>query len=417
MASSHGVARTTRIRTPAQREADKQKIAVYRDLDARLLALNASPYPSPAFADPSVLSLTAQVLSRNPEHYTAWNVRRRCLTCGSFSRPPPSAPPATSAPTTPSPSSAASSSSPSATTRPEPPSQPPPPSGPSDTRVEDGQKEEEQQPVADHNEVLRSELEFTFPLIRANPKCYWIWNYRLWLLQQAINLLPVPVARRIWEEELGLVGLMLNKDPRNFHAWGYRRHLVSNLESRALAGATMAEAEFAYTQKKITSGLSNFSAWHYRGRLIPELLAERRAGDADRRSFLDDEFSLIRRALDVGPEDQSCWYYHQFLVSNITSPPTRLTIAPNLSSAEKVSILRREMEYIRDLLEDYDEDIKLAYEALLDHILAVARLENRDTTAEEKGELASLLAKLRASDPMRKGRWDDFEKNMGASPP
>lgn len=75
------------------------------------------------------------------------------------------------------------------------------------------------------------------------------------------------------------------------------------------------------------------------------------------------------------------------------------------------------MEYIQDLLEDYDEDIKLAYEALLDHILAVARLEDREPNSEEKDELTSLLAKLRASDPMRKGRWDDFDRSIGLSPP
>lgn len=284
------MARTVRIRTPAQREADKQKIAVYRDLDSRLLALNASPYPSPAFADPGVLSLTAEVLSRNPEHYTAWNVRRRCLTCGSFSRPSPASSPSEPSATS-SPPSAVSSSSPSAATQQDPSSQPPPPSGPSCTKPD---------PTAaaaaattDPEKVLRSEFQFTFPLIRANPKSYWIWNYRLWLLQQAIRLLPVPVARRIWEEELGLVGMMLNKDQRNFHAWGYRRHLVSNLESPALAGTSMVEAEFAYTQQKITSGLSNFSAWHYRGRLIPQLLAERGAGDADRQSFLDQGASVL----------------------------------------------------------------------------------------------------------------------------
>lgn len=134
---------------------------------------------------------------------------------------------------------------------------------------------------------------FTLPLIKAHPKCYWIWNHRLWVLKQTIVVLPLPAARRIWEEELGLVAMMLNKDQRNFHAWGYRRHVVSKLESQELAGSSMAESELAYTKRMIEAGLSNFSAWHYRGKIIPVVLAERGASDAERRAFLESgKFSL-----------------------------------------------------------------------------------------------------------------------------
>lgn len=119
------------------------------------------------------------------------------------------------------------------------------------------------------------------------PKCYWIWNYRLWTLNQAIQRLPVSAARRVWEEELGLVGKMLQRDRRNFHAWGYRRHVVIQLESPELAGKTMAESEFDYTTKAVRQDLSNFSAWHNRCQLIPRVLSERSADDAHRKEFLE----------------------------------------------------------------------------------------------------------------------------------
>lgn len=80
---------------------------------------------------------------------------------------------------------------------------------------------------------------------------------------------------------------MLAKDRRNFHAWGYRRHVVAQLESESLRGSSMAEAEFAYTDRMINGDLSNFSAWHGRSKLIPRLLEERGAGDAERKKFLD----------------------------------------------------------------------------------------------------------------------------------
>lgn len=139
----------------------------------------------------------------------------------------------------------------------------------------------------DDFEVIKSELGFTVPLLMEFPKCYWIWKYRAWLLQQAIERLDAPVARRIWEEELGLDTKMLTKDRRNFHAWGYRRNVVSHLESAILNGKSMVEAEFEFTTKMIRVDLSNFSAWHNRSKLIPRLLDERGADDADKKKFFD----------------------------------------------------------------------------------------------------------------------------------
>ena len=136
-------------------------------------------------------------------------------------------------------------------------------------------------------EVLKSELLFTVPLLMDFPKCYWIWNYRLWALNLAIERLAVPVARKVWEQELGLVGKMLNKDRRNFHAWGYRRYVVDRLESSELSGRSLVEPEFEYTTKMIHVDLSNFSAWHYRSRLIPRMLREREASDDSRKQFLE----------------------------------------------------------------------------------------------------------------------------------
>lgn len=143
--------------------------------------------------------------------------------------------------------------------------------------------------------VLQAELGFTIPLLMEFPKCYWIWDYRMWLLQQAIDRLDASVARRIWQEELALDTKMLVKDRRNFHAWGYRRHVVKQLEGSVLVGKSMVEPEFEYTTKMIHADLSNFSAWHNRSKLIPRLLNERGADDAARKEFFDKgEYGLPR---------------------------------------------------------------------------------------------------------------------------
>lgn len=87
---------------------------------------------------------------------------------------------------------------------------------------------------------------------------------------------------------MGLASKMLSKDRRNFHAWGYRRHVVEQLESPELGGVSMVESEFEYTTKMIKTDLSNFSAWHNRSKLIPRLLDERNADDTTRETFLNE---------------------------------------------------------------------------------------------------------------------------------
>ena len=110
----------------------------------------------------------------------------------------------------------------------------------------------------------------------------------MWLLEEAKRLLPLPVARRFWQEELGLVGKMLSLDSRNFHGWGYRRFVVESLEQLAPEKESMAPAEFDYAKKMIGTNLSNFSAWHYRTKLIQRLMDEKLASDEERKKMLDD---------------------------------------------------------------------------------------------------------------------------------
>lgn len=121
---------------------------------------------------------------------------------------------------------------------------------------------------------------------------------------------------------------------------------------------------------------------------------------------------MIRDALNVGPEDQSLWYYHQFLVLNLVTIVGRPTITPAFTMEDRVSYLTREIEEITDLLEDY-EDIKLIYEALIDYTLYLCQLEERKPIGEERENLVTWVKKLQELDPMRNGRWADLERDQG----
>ncbi len=338
---------------------------------------------------------TTRLLRLNAEYYTVWNVRRRCLI--------------------------ARLQSPEKTDK---------------KKVEGGEKT--QRAIEHDAAVLTAELHFTIPLLLEFPKCYWIWSYRLWVLHQATARLDAAHARGIWVDELALDSKMLTKDRRNFHAWGYRRQVVEELEklegvlsnansapssssssssSLLSSPASLTEPEFDYTTKMIRRDLSNFSAWHSRSKLIPRLLDERGADDAARRDFLEAELALVREALNVGPEDQSLWFYHQFLVLNLLEPTGRATIAPALAPAERLTYMARELDAVRDLLADYD-DVKWIYEALLEYTLAVARMEERPLAEDERLDVQDWLGRLRALDPKRTGRWDDIElEHIRGRPP
>ncbi|KAK5658621.1 hypothetical protein OQA88_2014 [Cercophora sp. LCS_1] len=417
--AQHGIARTSRVRTEEQRLLELDKITKYRSLEDQVRDHAArGDFSLDAF------QLTSKLLRLNPEYYTIWNVRRRSLlTSGLLSRrsavsSPSKASPSGSLTGTTTTPFANSSSSSSIRTPPGPNSQTTGTSGTTvDDRVEDPAAAEQRD-----LDILKSELGFTIPLLHESPKCYWIWNYRLWILNQAIERLPVPVARRIWEEELGLASKMLTRDQRNFHAWGYRRHVVNELESQRLNGASMVEAEFDYTLTMIRANLSNFSAWHRRSKLIPRYLDEKGYNDQKRREFLDEELGRVRDLLGVDPKDQSLWYYHQFLMLSLIGFAGRPTITPEFTVEDRITYATREIDEVKDLLESFDEDdddeddregLKRIYEALLDYTLALCQFQERKPDGEEKANLTTWLRKMKELDPMRNGRWTDLERDLG----
>lgn len=127
-----------------------------------------------------------------------------------------------------------------------------------------------------------------------------------------------------------------------------------------------------------------------------------------------EELALIKEGLNVGPDDQSLWYYHQFLILDLVEYATRTTITAGFSVEERVSYIEQEIVDIKDLLEDYD-DSKLIYEALIEYTLALTSLRKKKPSEDEVvDDLRGWLSKLKQLDPMRKGRWDDMEKEMAA---
>ncbi|KAL1958141.1 hypothetical protein VTO42DRAFT_4996 [Malbranchea cinnamomea] len=359
--SSHGVPRsaTAANRSQETRQKELQKIEEYKNLVSHVLKKRREHDCSK-----EALDKVSELLVKNPEYYTIWNYRRQILQ-HMFS-------------------------------------------------------------LAVHSDrvgrLIQEDLEFLFPLLKQFPKCYWIWNHRIWILEQATQRLTAANARRLWQQELVLVSKMLSLDSRNFHGWGYRRFVVAALESLSseasgdegdapVAGKrdSIAKNELDYTAKMIGTNLSNFSAWHNRSQLILKILNERSASDEDRQKMLDDELRLIHRAL-IDPYDQSLWFYHQYLMC--TFDPTRAaeSMAPNLKDAQRIEYLTREIDAIKEILEE-EGDCKWIYQALIECTMLVSKLDG-PLSDGVKHDISSWLSQLKRLDPLRMGRWEDLQKSI-----
>jgi geranylgeranyl transferase type-2 subunit alpha len=243
------------------------------------------------------------------------------------------------------------------------------------------------------------------------------------LLEQATELLPVETSLSLWTEELGLVGKMLARDSRNFHGWGYRRIVVSNVET--LQQQSMAKQEFDYTTKMIKLNLSNFSAWHNRSKLILRTLEEQEASNVERKKMLDEgtwpaartkpltdtiaELDLIHKAL-FDPYDQSLWFYHQNLMCTFDPKTAASTLAPHLTTQQRKEYVAEERAFVEELLEDTD-DCKWVYQALVELAFLEERIDG-EMSGQAREKVKTHIDKLMILDPLRKGRWADLMQSV-----
>ncbi|KAK4998153.1 Rab geranylgeranyltransferase [Elasticomyces elasticus] len=444
--ASHNVARATTALSAQARQKEIRQIEQYRSLVDEVNRRIANK----DFTG-ETLQLTAKLLSENPEYYTIWNHRRRILlhafdeaegldkdTSKSSNEPLPS------------PAALDHDDDPAAAGGTPHKNEPAPPASNTEAQKESSL-------------LIQEDLTFLLPLLKAFPKCYWIWNHRSWLLSQATQRLSISMARTLWSNELKLVSKLLSIDGRNFHGWGYRRTIIGALESpprhlntnpaSSVGGdgaSSMLESEFAYTTQMINTNLSNFSAWHSRSRLIPTLLEQRSASRGERVAFLEAELGMITNGLWTDPFDQSLWFYYAWLLNNVLPPERgsenisgnsnsssselKRRIVPDLSVHEATDILSREIDNLKDLLDD-TRDCKYIYVALLTytpHLISLrgrrvgegrgglmaegdeltAGREARNEEVDDKEAMRAWLDELMKLDPLRRGRWMDIRKGL-----
>jgi geranylgeranyl transferase type-2 subunit alpha len=124
------------------------------------------------------------------------------------------------------------------------------------------------------------------------------------------------------------------------------------------------------------------------------------------------ELKLIHDAL-FDPYDQSLWFYHENLMCTFDPDKASLSMAPNLSNGQRLQYIAAEREYIEEVLEDA-QDCKWPYLALIECAMLEGRLKGK-IDEDDKTMIVERLQKLKALDPLRRGRWHDMEKQLNSS--
>ena len=108
----------------------------------------------------------------------------------------------------------------------------------------------------------------------------------------------------------------------------------------------------------------------------------------------------------AGSEDQSLWFYHQYLMSTFDPKYAAESMVPGLNEAEKLAYVSKEIIKIRDML-DGAEDCKWIYQSLISlNILYHGLSKDWYEEANRIGEYVDALIKI---DPQRLGRWNDLK--------
>ena len=115
-------------------------------------------------------------------------------------------------------------------------------------------------------EYYQSELRLTEDCLKQNPKSYWVWYQRIWIMNHLVNC--------DWKRELMLCTKYLNLDDRNFHCWNYREFVVQKARISP-------EEEFEFATSKILNNFSNYSSWHYRSLLLSKIFHDSNQNNID----------------------------------------------------------------------------------------------------------------------------------------
>lgn len=193
--------------------------------------------------------------------------------------------------------------------------------------------------------------------------------------------------------------------------------------------------EFDFSTEKIVENFSNYSAFHHRSifiKLLPSVqqfcstisIPSDNSCFKEFENIISHEFSIIENAIFTEPDDQSAWWYHQFLLSwlktSLEPYATDTQQEINYFAVIYVKLLFTQKTTIQSLL-DLENKNKWALACLVniyEHILKVpvhmllseygepAESSAIDLLPRIKGTQQQLLLDLIEIDPSHKCRYN-----------
>lgn len=320
------------------------------------------------------------------------------------------------------------------------------------------------------DQYIYEELALTRKCLERNPKAYGAWFHRKWSVMEAIQQKAASSSSSsssstaasggssslsLLQNELQLTEQFLNLDERNFHCWSYRRFVVgclcgntsgeivlmdgsvlfgpqvgfSNQEHAQDDGKdrtpvlptsqiqSLLNSEFDFTTFKIRQNFSNGSAFHYRSKLLPHV-SSTESGHA---VSLAEELELAHNAMFTEPDDQTAWWYYDFLLTKYTGPND----CPDTTAAADVDAdseapdndrggmdridLQVEKELLEELIDAEGGHSKWALLALF-HVLTYM-VDDEDNQRELQQR--EILETLKVLDPDRRFRYQDMMQKKG----
>lgn len=167
-----------------------------------------------------------------------------------------------------------------------------------------------------------------------HPKNYQVWNYRQHLAD--------PISLEFFRGELLLVRIVLEDDPKNFHAWSHFKWAVQN----APPGTYDVPGLLDYAGKLLHDDVWNNSAWSFRYFLFQHY------DELQKTSELD----FVTQKIAEAPQNEAAWSYGKGIFQPSEIQPLALKWSPiSCRAKELLAALLREQSMFEEAAALYSE--------------------------------------------------------------
>eukprot|EP00477_Mikrocytos_mackini_P001552 GAHX01001670.1.p1 GENE.GAHX01001670.1~~GAHX01001670.1.p1 ORF type:complete len:274 (-),score=60.32 GAHX01001670.1:179-1000(-) len=192
---------------------------------------------------------------------------------------------------------------------------------------------------------LLSQLEFNEGCFKVKQKSYPTFFHRKWLLKEYPQLFN-------YEREQNLIEYILEKDPRNFHAWDYKAYLS--------AISVDHQIDLEFSSKMIKRNVYNSGAFNFKTQTIRKM--ENLDWD-----LLKGEFEFFIEVLVMDSNNECLYYYLGFITDKYLDLKEEMKITYNEEIEDVVNEIKEVISEIEGLEGENNKWIP-RYKEILEHM-------------------------------------------------